>query len=463
MALWTPNLTQRVGPRYLTIADALADDVAGGRLRGGTRLPTQRELARRLSVTVGTVSRAYAEAERRGLVSGEVGRGTFVKAMTPTPTGAARKAPRRAGQMINLAVNRPLIGPHEQEFAAALAALSKRADLGPFLTYQADAGMPAHRAAGAKWIATSGVETTSARVVVTAGGQHALLVTLAALTRPGDVILTESLTFPGLKAAANLLHLTVQGVIMDEHGLLPESLELACWSSRANLLYCMPTLHNPTTATMPDERRRDIVEIARRYDLAIIEDDVNGAQADHRPTPLAQLAPERVYFVTSLAKCVAPGLRVGFVSGPDGKTDRLAAGVRATTWMASPLMAQIAATWIEDGTAGRLIEWQRREAGARQRLAAEILTGLTYSTNSTGYHIWLRLPAPWRAEEFVTLARRRRVAVTAADAFVAGRGGAPQAVRISLGSCENPDDLREGLSLLARLLDSAPEPRSPVV
>ncbi len=467
MANWHPHIGDRAGPRYIAIADALANDIEGGVLHPGDRLPTHRDLAQRLGVNVGTVTRAYGEAERRGLTGGEVGRGTFVRPRPSIPTPHVDRAfsigRRVPGELIDLAVNKPLLGPHSRILASTLAELAARADLTAALSYQPDAGSPTHRAAGADWLSRFGLEAPPHQVVVTAGGQHALAATLSTLTEPGDTVLCEALTYPGIKAAASLLRLKLQGVLMDEQGMLPESLELACWSSGARVLYCMPTLQNPTTAVMSDERRRAVLEIAERYDLSIIEDDVCGVLHPDSPPRLAASAPSRCFYLTSLSKALSPGLRVGYLLAPECKVKQVAGAVRATTWMAAPLMAEIAATWIADGTADRLLEWQRRQAEERRNLAAECLDGFRLVTQTCGLHAWLPLPEPWRAAEFDNEARAQGVAVTPADIFAAGRTIAPRAVRLGLGATEDHADLRAGLAVLATLLDAPREPRLPIV
>src|SRR6266545_7156005 len=178
MTMWTPDLRQRSGPRYLAIAEALAEDAGGGRLRPGTRLPTHRDLADRLGVTVGTITRAYAEATRRGLVTGEVGRGTFVRARARP---AAMAEGPEAG-LIDLSANLPPAAAVKQEaatLARTLAALARRKDLGRLLAYPPEGGAREHRAAGAEWIRRGGFATTVERVLVTSGSQHGMTAVFA--------------------------------------------------------------------------------------------------------------------------------------------------------------------------------------------------------------------------------------------------------------------------------------------
>jgi len=455
MTIWAPDLRSRPGPRYLAIADALAADVAAGRLRPGGQLPTHRDLAERLGVTVGTVSRAYAEAAHRGLVSGEVGRGSFVRNETPefgVPAAATSQG------LVDLSVNHPPTTPGEargERLARTLAGLGRRADLARLLAYPPEAGAPEHRAAGAAWIARSGLKAAPEDVLVSSGSQHGMTAVFAALLRPGDLVLTEALTYPGMKALAALLHLRLLGVAMDEQGLRPDAFAAACRGG-AKALYCVPTLHNPTTAVMPEARRKEIAAIARAHGVVIVEDDVHGRLHEDPPAPITAFAPELSVYLTGTAKSVAPGLRIGFMRAPRAMVPRIAAGIRATTWMAAPLMAEIVAQWIRDGTAERIVKGKRQEAAARQRLAAAVLGRFAPRAQPAAYHLWLPLPDPWRSETFADEARRRGVAVTPAQTFMVGRGATPHAVRVCLGAPADRPLLEKGLRILAGILEGTP-------
>jgi DNA-binding transcriptional MocR family regulator len=460
MTMWAPDVARRSGPRYLAIAEALAEDTASGRLLPGTRLPTHRELADHLGVTVGTVTRAYAEASRRGLVSGEVGRGTFARGPAAEFAPLRGVAARGEGPAIDLSVNLPPSVADEERSTSlrrTLAALSRRKDLGTLLSYPPDGGSVGHRAAGAAWIRRAGLEATPDNVLVSSGSQHGMTAVFGGLLRPGDLVLTESLTYPGMKALASLLHLRLQGLPMDEHGLRPEALEAACRTAGAKALYCIPTLQNPTAAVMPEERRREIAGIARERGLLVVEDDVHGLVPEKPPRPLAAFLPEQTIYLTGTAKSLAPGLRIGFVLAPEALIPRLAGAIRTTTWMAAPLMAEIAALWIKDGSADAILKRKRKEAAARHRLALGILDGQRLGAHPAAYHLWLHLPEPWRSETFVEAARRRGVAVTPAQAFVVGRSATPDAVRVCLGAARDRTQLEAGLRTLADILGEAPE------
>ena len=456
---WSPAALDAQGPIYLAIADALAADLESGLLSPGDRLPTHRDLARRLGVNVMTVSRAYAEASRRGLVEGEVGRGTFVRRRERHVTRIevpATSGPRRIDFHFNLPAGDPSL-LDATDLLSELATCHRPLLHAGYTT----AGMPEHREAGAEWIARAGVDADPDRILVCGGAQHAMTVTLASLAGPGDLILTEALTYPGMKALASVLGLRLHGVEMDSEGLLPDAFEAACRRSNPKALYCMPTVHNPTGVVLSEERRREIAGVARRHGVAIVEDDTYGYLCTDPPPPLVSFAPELGYFLTGTSKNLTAGLRIGYLQAPSagGSTallERLESNVAALTWMAAPLMAEIASRWIRSGQAVAMVDWKRREALARRRLYAHLLADYPTESHPASSHVWLPLPRPWRGEDFVDQARRRGVGVTAAETFAAGRAAAPHAVRVCLGTPPSRDDVEHGLTVLAEMLAGPP-------
>jgi DNA-binding transcriptional MocR family regulator len=456
MTIWRPALRKGL-PRYLAITEALADDVSSARLPAGTQLPTHRDLADRLGVTVGTVSRAYAEAARRGLITGEVGRGTFVRAKGGGEPGVASAVVGDGS--VDMSINHPppIADAETVALRATLAGLARRGDLGALLAYPPDAGSREHREAAAEWLERGGHSVSADRIVVSNGSQHGLVALLSMLARAGDVLLTEELTYPGLKAIAGLLRLKLVGVAADDQGIIPAGLDEACRATGGRLLYCVPTVQNPTAAVMGEKRRAAIADVVRRCGLTAIEDDVHGRLADDPPPPLASLVPESTYYVTSTSKTLAPGLRVGFVAAPPGMAERLAGTVRVTTWGAPPLTTEVVATWVRDGTAERILAARRVEAAARHAMAREALAGAGARMSGGAYHLWLELPAPWRSATFAAEAQRRGVSVTAAEAFLVGPGEAPAAVRVCLGTPRTHADLARGLRAVRQTLESRAE------
>ncbi len=464
MTEWTPQIAGSSRPRYAAILEALGGDIGAGHLQPGDRLPTHRALANSLGVSVGTVTRAYTEARRQGLIEGEVGRGTFVRDRDRDDTRwALDAAPDRS--LVDLSL---LFAPSLEGSSAArplregLAALAAGLDLDAALGYQPHAGARAHREAGAHWIARTGLRTDASEVLVTAGAQHAMTCVLSVVARPGDVIMTEALTAPGFKDIASWMPLRPHGLPCDEAGLLPMAFDAACRLGLSRVLFTMPILHNPTTVTMSVERREEIATIASRHGVAIIEDGVHGLLPGDGITPLTSFAPDSSYYITSLSKTIAPGLRIGFLRAPATAVPRLEDAIRATMWMASPLLGEASARWIRDGTAAVVLESRREEAAARQLIAADVLAGFDYVADPAGYHVWLDPPGGWQADDLVRSARVSGVAITSAEVFVAGRGHVPSRVRLGLTAAADRDELRRGLEILREVLQAGP-PRRGVV
>jgi DNA-binding transcriptional MocR family regulator len=458
-AALTDVIRLRVSPenqrvRYLEIVDAIAKAIEMQELRPGQRLPTQRQLAQGLGVALGTVTRAYTEAERRSLVTAVVGRGTFV-------TGGGIPERLISGQEeieapIDLTVNRLLCEELRTHFENTLARIAKRVDLVNLFGYQRSAGPVEHRAAGASWIARTGLRVETNQVVLCNGVQHGLVVVFGALGNPGDVVVTEELNYPGVRLLESICRLRFRPVPVDEQGLIPEALMLACKDGQAKFLLCTPTIHNPTSAMMSPERRRLIAEVAAKYGLIIIENGIYGRLPREEVLPLCNYLPARSFYVTSVSKTVGPGVRFGYIVAPHNTIEKLVTAVQATTWMPSPLIGEIVSTWINEGTAEQMLEWHRREANRRQETAKRILSDFEYQAHPLSYHIWLHVPEPWRHYEFVRQAAKAKILITPAETFVIGRGMPPHAVRISLAGVRHLSSLERSLQLLANMLRSGP-------
>lgn len=452
--MWRPSKLSPRGPVYLAIADALAADLEAARLKPGQRLPTHRDLARALGVNVVTITRAYAEAARRGLVEGHVGRGTFVRRLEER----ARTPARRAGAgAIDLSQNQLVLDPASLDVEALLAALGERLGAAFHAGYQ-PAGQSEHRAAGAQWLARAGLRADPERVMVTNGGQQALAVVFATFAKAGDTVLVEELTYAGVKSLAALFRLRLHPVAIDEHGLVPESLEEACRRGNPKLLYCMPNLHNPTGVVLSAERRAEVARLAERYDLLVLEDDASGFLLEDPPAPIAELVPERGLFVSSLSKSLTPALRVGYLAAPAHALEKLHQAQAALTWMTPALTAALASQLVQSGELARVADKKRVEVRKRRALFQRALGHLATPSHPDSPCVWVNLPEPWRGEEFAAAAERAGVLVSAAEVFVVSRAHTPHAVRLCPGTPLARADVESALARLAQLLEGVPEP-----
>ena len=447
---------------FQRIVNALAEAIEEGRLRPGQTLPTHRALASALGVDLTTVTRAYAEARRQGLTDATVGRGTFVK----TQPASGLRASAMPG--IDLSMNlppQPADADLDGRLARALADVRAETGLAPYLTYQQPGGTGTERKAAAEWLGGMvpdlAAGLTPDRLILSPGTQPALFALLLAHAVPGDTILTEKLTYPGFKAAAAALGVVLVGVEMDGEGMIPAALDRATRGGAAKIVYLTPTMQNPTTATMSAERRERIATVVRKRGLVLIEDDPYTFLAPGLP-PVASFVPERSYFLASLSKAIAPGLRTSLVVTPDAAaTARCAALLRAVVQMSSPLMAAIAAKWMRDGTASDLIDAVRVEAAARQTLARNALQGHDAAAHPAALHVWLGLPDRWPAPRFVAHLGGRGLAVVTAEAF-ATDAAPPNAIRLALGAARSQAQLARALAILKDALGS-PDAASQIV
>lgn len=460
MSKWIPRLDDQVRPRYLALADAIAHDIDAGVLTPGARLPTHRHLAHALGISVNTVGSAYAELERRGYVVGQVGRGTYVTlSLRSDMQEPGFILGRREAHLIDMSILRPAIGPvHGERIGEVLAGISEDQEYASLLACRPIAGLDHHRVAGANWLNRHGHPVSPERVLLVNGCAHGLLVALATITKPGDVVATEALTDHGLIALASILNFRLRGIDYDAQGLVPDAFERACRSNDIKVLVVTPNYANPLATVLPEDRRRRIVEIAARHDVTIIEDDVFLSLLPEPMPSIAGLAPDRTIYVTSLTKTLLSGLRVGYLVAPEALMPRLEIRLRASSWMATPLVAEIAARWMEDGTAVELAGWQQNEMRERCDILNRHLAGHRFHAEPNTSHVFLELPSAWRPANFATHARLKGVAITPAEPFVVGERPEPQAVRITLGAATSRRQLDVGLQRLAALLSQDPEP-----
>ncbi|MEP9350672.1 PLP-dependent aminotransferase family protein [Xanthobacter sp. KR7-225] len=458
---WKPDISRFEGPRYLALAGAIAEAIDNGELPLGAQLPPQRDLAEQLGVTVGTVGRAYNIMKKRQLVSGEVGRGTFVCRGVDSPM--PNYLPERIPGTIDFACYRSPVAGLSEALAQAMAQATARAALMPVHKYPPAEGFLTHRTAGAQWIRRSGLQVTPDRVIACGGGQQALLVALAAIVGPGDTLLSEAVTYSGVNSIGALLGRRMAPVALDGEGIVPEALEEAVATAGGRCLYLQPTVHNPTAATMSEKRRQRIAEIARRLDLILIEDDAAISGMTDRPPPIAHFAPERTIYISSFGKSVTPALRVAFVASPPALLERLVHTLHALMLANAPLPFEIAAAMIADGTADAIAGHNLAELRARHAAALNLLTGWQVSSHPAAFFQWLHLPRHWGAAEFCEAAQREGVSVVPSDNFTIGGAPPPRAFRISVNPAQKPSVLAKGIEILTRLARERPQPRMAVV
>lgn len=456
MTIWTLSKEGLSQPYFQSIADQISQAVLRGELKPGEQLPPQRQLADKLGVSLPTVSRAYEELARRGFTAGQTGRGTFIRNNNPNSEAVSPYVPERQSGLIDLSILKPVCDTiHLERMKSALAALAVDIPPSTVLGTRPSAMFARHRSIAVQWLRLCGLEADEKTIHLTNGGTPSLTVALMTACQPGTMIATEATGLHVMLPLASYLGVKVHGVQIDDCGIVPEALESACQHNKIRALFMMPNALGPTAFLMDESRRTAIVEIARRHDLIIIEDDALGPLVDKRPPPFQVLAPERTLYITSFTKPVMPGLRTGYLVAPERLLPAVENRQLVTTWTATPLIAEIAARWVEDGTCLELVEWQRASLAQRHKLVAQVMGEFPYRFHPQSLHIWLPLGPKFPEDEFVSHARKQGVAVARGAAFAISES--QPAVRISVGSTTE-EDLERGLTVIHNLLHSEPEP-----
>ena len=428
--------------RYKAVVDRYAQAIRSGQLPAGSRLPTHRTLAAGERLSLATATRVYRELEEMGLVSGETGRGTFVRDLS-LPPGHGVDQQVVAADVVDLNFNYPSLPDQGDALREALRQLAMAGDIDSHLRYQPHAGRLAEREIIARHLSCQHFTPDAENVLIVNGAQHGLAVTVMGLLRPGDVVAVDALTYSGFKVLAALYHLELAAIPCRPEGPDLQALQTLCQQRRVRAVYTMPTLHNPLGWVLNTGQRQALANLARQHDLLIIEDAAYARLVSRPPPPVVSYAPERTVYVTGFSKNIATGLRVGVVISPPRYRPKIERAIRATTWNTPTLISSLICAWIEDGTVARFETQKRQDARQRQQVAREVLCGLPVVSHPDSYFVWLPLGEESRADRLANALMERRISVSTAEPFCVS-ATIPQALRIALGSVPF-DSLRPAL------------------
>ena len=464
MTNWLPDLSQGSGPLYMRLADRIEHDINDGVLTAGAKLPPQRDLAYDIGVTIGTVGRAYAVVRERGLVSGEVGRGTFVlgreAANDPSPAAPAfvqiagtRPVESPAGILRMDSTSAPDIGQAEivsrlttqimQEHPAEIIDYTRRWPL-------------AWREAGSRWLAVNDWSPDPQTVVPTLGVHAAVMAVLSAVTMPGDKVVFEELTYSSISRSANLIGRRSIVVRSDAEGTDPDDFEKLCAQQHPRVAFLMPSMQNPTLGIMSPERRQAIAEIARRHNVWLIEDAIYGVILDRQPPTLASYAPERTFHTGGLSKAVSAGVRAGWVACPANFAPRVQTAHKMVTGGMPFLLAELASRLVHSGATAAIRDKVRDEIAAREALARRIFAGLDFLSHRHTPFLWMKLPEPWLSTTFKNAAANEGVLVDDEDEYKPGRTEQVyHRIRVGFSAVPSREHAARGFATLRRLLDNA--------
>ncbi len=458
MTKWLPEKSALHHPLHASLANAIRSAIEDGRLKGGERLPTHRSLADRLGLSVNTVSKAYDALKRHNVIDAQVGRGSYVIDRN-RPEDQPYPVEPEPEELFDMSICRPAYSRiHVDRMQGLLAELPGTLETKIYLSCRPNVGFEEHRRAGVRWLAHCGLPALPGNIIMTNGVTHGMSAALSALTRPGDTVLADKITHHLLVSACAYLGLNFVGLEIDADGILPDAFERACVESNPKLLFLLPSLANPNVHMMPEERRRQLVAIARKHDLYIIENDAFGPVADDRPPPVSALAPELSIYLTTFTKCAVSGLRAGYLVAPEHLLPALTGRLIVFGWMATPLISEIATRWVLDGTAQELARWQRDALHTRHDIARTELATCDWRGHPAALHLWLKLPNGWDSAGFVAYARQLNIAVSPEAPFLAPKTEPQNAVRVAMTSIQDAERFRQGLRMLSVLLKKQREP-----
>lgn len=447
---WKPSIDKNKKPIYNVISEQLEHDIVKGVLVPGTKLPPQRELADYLDLNVSTISKAFKICELKGLLSASVGSGTYVS--YDALSNAYLLEDTKPKHLIEMGATLPDDSSYEP-LLHQLKNMLQESNYEKWFGYGRSGESLWQKDAAVKLMQRSGFETSVEHILFANGGQNAIAATLASLCKPGDRIGVDLHTYPGLKTVASMLSVQTVPIKSDIYEMSPESLEYACKNENIKGIYLIPDYHNPTASFLSVEKRKRIAEIAKKYNLFVIE-DASYHLLNRDPLPaLASFAPEQVIHIASLSKSLAPGLRLAYVAVPRQYKEPISKALYNLNITVSPLLAELTARTIVSNQFEVLIEGHREQTIRRNQIANKYFEDYKCLGVKTGIFRWLLLPGRITGAAFETLAAQQGVQVYAADRFVVGNSSPERAVRVSVCAPKTIEELEQGLAILKQLLD----------
>jgi len=448
--MWNLKIIDTDKSLYSAIADAIERDIKSGVLLSGEKLPTHRELAKIVGVNVTTATRAYNEAEKRGLITSIVGKGTFVTSdlggnppLINTNNGS--------GHLIEMGLVLPLYSVEPDIKPICKKALNNK-QLNSFMQYTPPHGLASHRQTGARWVQQFGVCTTENNVIVTSGAQHAINCVLSGCFENGDRIAVDYLTYPGIKSAAKRCGIKLEGVLIDGEGIIPDELDALCKRHDIKGIYTSSCLQNPTNVNMSDRRKKELSCVIIKNELLLIEDDLYRFLCNDKSSTLTSLIPEKSIYIAGISKAFYAGLRIGFIVSPKQYYNKICQAIVDTIWMAPAINAEIACECINCGVANEIIRSKQEEIANRAGVMADVLKDYEYNYELYSMFAWLKLPNEWNSIKFEKAARENGINVIASDKFTVSNITLPNYVRISLSGAGSISEFEEGLGILLKTL-----------
>lgn len=444
---------------YLALVDALERDIRKGILKPGDKLPTQRELAKIVGVNVTTVTRAYNEAQKRGLLSASVGNGTYVSNDLGMPTALLDASSETGLTSYYQSIDIGLVKPLEQldpDLRPIINEVMKQRDFMKYMSYTPPQGFLSHREVAAAWISRFHIHSDASHILITSGINHALTCTLSALFQPGDKIAVDCYTYPGIKAIAKRFGILLEAIDMDNEGMMPVSLEQVCHRTSIKGVYTMPFIQNPTGAIRSEKRTQQLLAIIKKYNLISIEDDMYGYLLPTTQVPLAAYYPEGSIFLSGMSKVCYPGLRTSFIVAPNNYYNQICQAIIDTVSMTSSMNVAIICNCITNKLVDYIIEKKKAELALRESILYEIINNELITYSKGNMFAWIKLPSYWTPKTITEACASLGVTIMPADKFVVGSQAPLNHIRISLSAVDTSLIFRKGITILADLIEQGP-------
>ena len=462
---------ERDVPLYQQIIDALQARIRDGKLPTGTKLPTVRELAESLGVTRLTVHNAYRQLKRDGWIESTVGRGTFVRASPQPKTLQAIAGDEISPDQIirqvwdvetsvgvrNFAYAHPDLALFPQDdFWRSLASFrSSSAKLFPYACTQ---GEPELRIQLAQLAEARGMNVTAEDLLVTGGVTQGLSLVARALTEPGDLIAVEQPTYLGALQIAETHNLRTAGVPMDEEGPRLDALERLIAQRRPRFFYTVPSFHNPTGRNMSPTRRHELLNLAERHQLPVVEDDIYGRLSydNMPPPPLKRDDPsELVVYLDGFSKTLMPGLRIGYVIAPALIREQLLKAKRADDLCGPSLTQHALAEFLRRGHYDSHLKqmlpvYEARRNSLLRTLRREMPDGIRWTEPDGGLCCWVTVPERPHIQGLYRMALDRGLVFTPGNVFLSDPDMDGH-LRLCFGQSDETV-IREGIALLGELV-----------
>lgn len=450
---WRPDKRNLKRPFYLSLIKYMKNDIEAGNLLPGTKLPPQRELADFLDISFSTVTRAYKLSQDLGITYGIIGKGTYISQSAGRNTTITRndiKSVKELGFISSFETNNSLLQPE-------IIASAKQTQISKLLNYDAPTGLPKHKLIAIKYLKKIGVKSNLDNLVITSGGENALVIALMGLFRSGDKIAVDQFTYANFIELAKLLNIKLVPIKSDGEGMSDKHLLQMCQSQVINGIYLMPDACNPTTKSISSKRRIELAKVIRAYRLIVIEDDYLSFLNLYREKPLekiSNLVPNQSVYICSMSKLLASGLRVAFMCTSQEFRSKIENAMFNISVKTSALDVDIVVRSLEDGVAEKIMNQKVKMAIEANRLFDKIfnLDNEYENQEKMLFFRFLPLQSTEKGEVLEKWFLRKGIRVFHSDRFLVGEGEGNSFLRISLASNNSLDDLNTGLLHLKRLL-----------